>query len=296
MTEGSAPPPPLVSVIVPHYEDLERLGHCLSALEAQVGAPPFEIVVADNASPCGSDAVERVLAGRARLTIATDKGAGPTRNAGVAVARGTILAFTDSDCVPEPGWLAAGVAALQTADFVGGAMVVLVRDERRMTGAEAFERIFAFNNRRYVEELGFTVTANLFCPRTLFDRVGGFRNGVSEDLEWCRRATSAGYRIGYAERAVVGHPARRDWKELVRKWSRINAETYALNATGTGARVRWALRTLALPLSIVGHAPRVLRSRAIGGLGNRVRAMLTLVRLRLWRVVDSFKLLFRGGS
>src|SRR5436189_258200 len=79
-----------------------------------------------------------------------------------------------------------GLEALAQADFVGGRMQVLVEDPARPRPAEAFEAVFAFDNRRYVEEMGFTVTANLFCPRAVFDAVGGFGVGMSEDLEWCR--------------------------------------------------------------------------------------------------------------
>lgn len=287
---------PAVSIIIPHYQDLDRLDLCLSALMAQQGDLDFEIIVADNMSPCGEAEVLQAIAGRARLTIATDKGAGPTRNAGVAAAKGKLLAFTDSDCVPDTHWLRHGVAALAEYDVVGGRMVVLVADADRMTGAEAFERVFAFNNRRYVEEEGFTVTANLFCARALFDQVGGFRTGLSEDLEWCRRATAAGYRLGYAEEAVVGHPARGDWKELVGKWRRINAETFGLFLSRRHGRLQWAVRSLALPLSVVRHTPMVMRSAAIAGLPTRMRALGTLVRIRLWRMGDAYRLLFRNLS
>lgn len=291
--EEQAGKPPTISVIVPHYQDLERLDLCLSALMAQQCDQDFEVVVSDNASPCGEATVAGVIAGRARLTIAAEKGAGPTRNAGVAASRGAVLAFTDSDCIPDPGWLAAGMAMLESCDFAGGKMIVLVPDAARMNGVEAFESVFAFNNRRYVEQEGFTVTANLFCPRAVFERVGGFRTGLSEDLEWCHRATAAGYRIGYAESAVVGHPARADWADLVGKWRRINAETFGLFLNRRRGRVRWAIRNLGLPLSVLAHAPVVMRSDAISGLSNRARALGTLARLRLWRMGDAYRLLLR---
>ncbi|MCT2398404.1 glycosyltransferase family 2 protein [Novosphingobium mangrovi (ex Huang et al. 2023)] len=287
-----SPDTPYISIIVPHYEDLASLGLCLDALMRQEGDLDFEIVVADNMSPSGEAAVSRVIDGRARLTIATQKGAGPARNAGVAASRGRILAFTDCDCIPDPGWLQAGVAALASHDFVGGRMTVLVPDPAKMSGAEGFERVFAFNNRAYVEEKGFTVTANLFCPRALFDTVGGFRTGVSEDLEWCHRARDAGYRIGYAADAVVGHPARADWGQLRHKWRRINAETFGLYAGKPLGRVKWALRSLALPATILAHVPRILSSPAVPGAQNKARALGTLVRIRLWRLANSLILVF----
>lgn len=287
---------PEVSVIIPHFNDLASLDRCLTAIAGQAAEFPFEIIVADNNSPCGQAAVEEVIAGRARLALALERGAGPARNAGVEASHGHLLAFTDCDCIPEPGWLAAGIDALSSRDFVGGAMTVLVDDPRNLSGAEAFERVFAFNNRRYVEEQGFTVTANLFCPRTVFDQVGHFRTGVSEDLEWCQRAAAAGFRIGYASNAVVGHPARADWAELVGKWRRLNVESYALFASRPGGRLRWALRSLLLPASIMLHVPAVIRSSAISGSATRSRALATLVRIRLWRLLDAWRLLLKSTS
>jgi GT2 family glycosyltransferase len=285
--------PMKVSVVVPHYHDLNGLAGCLAALEAQdYPREAFEIVVADNNSPEGAAALEGVIAGRARLTVVTDKGAGPARNGGVAAARGEILAFTDSDCVPEPQWLSRGVAALGAWDFVGGGMRVLVQDPARLTGPEAFERVFAFDNKNYVLRKGFTVTANLFCRRTLFDDVGGFRVGVSEDLEWCGRAQAKGYRIGYAPDAVVAHPARRTWAELTHKWRRLNAETFALQRQRRFGRLRWAIKALAMPASALAHSPAVLASPDLPSPAARIAALRTLYALRAWRGADALKLLF----
>jgi GT2 family glycosyltransferase len=286
-----------ISVVVPHYNDLARLQTCLDALSRQsIARERFEIVVADNRSPCGLAAVERVAAGRARVIDAPEKGAGPARNAGVAASTGRVLAFTDCDCVPEPGWIAGGLAALDRADLVGGRMVVSVGNEARMTGAEAFERVFAFDNRAYVEGKGFSVTANLFTRREVFDAVGPFCNGVSEDVEWCRRAVSKGYRLGYAAEAGVAHPARASWSELRRKWQRMNSERFQLEARGPAGKLRWAARSMTLPLSILAHAPKVAVSPALPNVRTRMAALVTLARIRLWRMANGLALLASGGT
>jgi glycosyltransferase involved in cell wall biosynthesis len=213
--------PRTVSVVVPHFNDLVGLDLCLSGLRRQTyPESAYEIIVADNASPQGPAAVSAVIGDRARLVVVPEKGAGPARNGGAALAGGEILAFIDSDCRPDPDWLTQGVEALGACDFVGGRVEVLVDDVHRMTASEAFERVFAFDNEAYVTRKGFSVSANLFCPRALFDAVGGFAVGVSEDVDWCHRALKAGYRIGYAPRAVIGHPARRTWTDLLKKWRR----------------------------------------------------------------------------
>ena len=286
---------PEVSVIIPHYDDLTGLGLCLDSLCSQSASmeDTVEIVVADNNSPCGREAVEDLVRGRARVVVALEKGAGPARNAGIAAARGSLLAFTDSDCIPEPGWLSAGLATLERFDLVGGRMEVLVGAEDAMTGPEAFERVFAFDNRDYVERKGFTVTANLFCRAETAAAVGPFGTGVSEDREWCLRAVRKGMTIGYAPDAVVGHPARATWRDLLGKWRRIDRESYALWRSEGKSVVGWLGRSWLLPASIVPHAVKVMRSDRVVGPRDRIKALSTLVAHRMWRFWDQQRLLLR---
>ncbi|MBP6030358.1 MAG: glycosyltransferase [Sphingobium sp.] len=288
---------PRVSVVVPHYNDLARLDRCLAALTIQTMArDAYEIIVADNNSPCGLAAVEAVVAGRAQIVTAMTPGAGPARNAGAEAAHSAILAFTDSDCVPEREWLEQGLAALAQADFIGGAMKVLVPSGQPMSGAEAFETVFAFDNERYVKQLHFTVTANLICPRELFFKVGPFRTAVSEDNEWCWRARAMGYRIGYAAEAMVGHPARANWVQLKGKWRRICAERYALSRDNGGSALRWIAKTwLELP-AIPVHALRLLQDKRVPSLTERIGALGTLVGIRVWRFVEGHRIVLRGGG
>jgi GT2 family glycosyltransferase len=214
----------------------------------------------------------------------------------VAVSQAEVLAFIDSDCVAEPEWIEKGVEALGAYGLVGGRVRVLVQDETRLTPVEAFERVFAFDFETYINKKGFTGAGNLFCTRATFEAVGGFRVGLSEDVEWSRRAVAAGYRLGYAPEAVVGHPARRTWVELTRKWRRLNLETFGLWA-GTPLRgPRWFLRSLALPLSAVVHTPKVLASRELHRAGDRLKAIGILFAIRFWRLGDALKLLGAGGT
>ncbi|ONF95402.1 glycosyltransferase family 2 protein [Sphingomonas jeddahensis] len=276
-----------ISVIIPHYDDLARLDRCLAALSKQtVTRDRYEIIVADNMSPAGEGAVRAVIAGRARLVFALEKGAGPARNAAAAAASGGLLAFTDADCVPDPTWLAAGLSALVRQDMVGGRITVLCERAGMKSGAEAFETVFAFNNRRYIEQEGFSVTANLFCRRDVYDATGPFRVGVSEDRDWCLRARALGFRLAYQQAAVVGHPARADWPSLMRKWRRLHAELFANALMRRGGRLRWLVASAAMPASILAHLPRILVSPALAGHRERALGAATLARLRLWRFAD----------
>jgi cellulose synthase/poly-beta-1,6-N-acetylglucosamine synthase-like glycosyltransferase len=283
---------PVVSVIVPHYNDLDNLAACLDLLDRQtLPRDRYEIVVADNNSRCGLAAVADVCGERARAIPAPIQGAGEARNAATAAARGAALAFIDSDCRPEPQWLERGVAALADAEVAGGRVVVTVEDRDRPTPVEAFELAFAFNTRRYVLERHFSVTANMFVRRDVFKAVGPFRTRVSEDLDWGLRAHRLGYRLAYAPDAVVAHPARRDWDELVRKWRRTLREMFLLAAEQPRGRLRWFLRTWALLVSPVSGVYEVASNGNLRSVRERLEAYGVLVRLRAWRFIESNRLL-----
>jgi glycosyltransferase involved in cell wall biosynthesis len=274
---------PFVSVVIPHYNDLENLARCLDRLERQTWPrDSFEVIVADNNSRCGLDAV-RATAGRARVVPAPIQGAGPARNAGVAAARGAILAFIDSDCFAEPGWLAAGVAALDHYDYVGGEVVTDIADPGAMSIAEAYEAVFAFRFRKYIERERFSGTGNLFVPRRVFERTGPFRAGVSEDKEWCLRANGAGFRLGYAGEAIVAHPARRTFRELMAKWDRVVVESYLLEREKSFGHLRWIARIVATAGSPLPHSIMVLRHQRLSGPANKLKGLAGLAAIRLYR-------------
>lgn len=282
-----------ISVIIPNYQDLENLDRCLTHLEAQtIGRDAFEIVVSDNASPVGLAAVEATVAGRARVVLSREKGAGPTRNVGVAASRGRILAFVDSDCRPDPAFLEEGVRMLDHFDVVGGAIRVDVEKPGRPTPSEAFELVFAFQNEQYIKKKGFSVTAALLVSRETFEAVGPFGNDVSEDVEWCHRAAAKGRTLGFAPKAVVGHPARHEWDQLVRKWRRLNAEAFALTTRQPFGRLRWLVRAYITLLSTSVHLFQVLFTRRLRRPIDRIAAMGVLIRLRalrfLWAHVTAF--------
>ena len=274
----------LVSVVVPHLDDYDNLDACLTLLKAQsFPAERTEIIIADNGSSRGIEAVRRIVGARGRVIEVAERGAGPARNAGVRASRGEAIAFIDSDCRPDRRWLEEGVAELKLADFVGGRVDVLVEDPRRMTPAEAFERVFAFRNERYVKKLDFTVTASMFVWRSVFDAVGGFVNGVPEDKDWCVRARRQGYRIRFAPNSITGHPARRTMPELKRKWRRLVLESYEGSRRDGKGAARILLRQWAALLAVAPQAFLPLTSRRLSGIRNRLAAIGALAELRAYR-------------
>jgi glycosyltransferase involved in cell wall biosynthesis len=285
---------PLISVIIPHYNDLANLERCMRLLSAQtLPRSQFEIVVADNNSPGGLQGVERVCGELARVVPAPIQGAGAARNVGVEASHGRFLAFIDSDCRPTPTWLESGLAALSGAQIIGGRVDVDYEDPANPSAVEAFEKVFAFNFKRYIEQVGFSGSGNMFVSREIFDCVGGFRGQVAEDVDWGRRAVAAHYRFRYAPDAVVSHPARRNWAELTQKWRKVSREAFAATIEGPNGRLLWFLRSFVVLGSPFLHWVIVARSNKLRSGGERVKAIGVLFRIRFWRFVECNRLLLQ---
>jgi glycosyltransferase involved in cell wall biosynthesis len=215
---------PMVSVIVPVFDDQERLVRCLEALERQsYPDTAYEIVVVDNGSkqPLRSEGI----CSRVRTIIEPRPGAYAARNTGIRAAVGSVLAFTDSDCIPAETWLEAAVIRLlmlPSPGMVGGRLEVFPRDAERPTIAELYDETFWMRQRQYVQRAGFAATANLVVHRSVFERVGLFDPELKSggDREWGQRARASGVIQEYAPEALVRHPARRTVREVLQKLRR----------------------------------------------------------------------------
>jgi cellulose synthase/poly-beta-1,6-N-acetylglucosamine synthase-like glycosyltransferase len=200
-----------------------------------------------------------------------------------------LLLFIDADCIPDHDWVSVAREIAPNADLTGGRVSVFDETPPPRSGAEAFEAVFAFDFKAYVEKGGFSGAGNLVTRRDVFDAIGGFTNGVSEDREWTMRAVARGYSLAYEDRLRVSHPSRQNWSALRQKWRRMTNEMYQLNGTGFRARLRWIAKALAMPISAVVHVPKVLRSGRLNGPGEHLRAIGTLFRIRLLRMVWMLK-------
>ena len=130
--------PVFVSVIIPVYNDPMRIAICLDALiEQTYSRDSYEIIVADNGSTdealCVVQDYSEKYPDLVRIVVENEiQSSYAARNKAVAKARGEIFAFTDSDCIPEPDWIALGVQTLekQSAPSGGGHIEFFFKDER----------------------------------------------------------------------------------------------------------------------------------------------------------------------
>ena len=260
---------PVVTVVVPVRDGARVLPACLDALVAQQDAPPFEVVVVDNGSRDATARLARAHPVVDRVVSEPRPGSYAARNAGIAAARGRVLAFTDADCRPDPRWLAHGVAALDRAGVVGGRVRAVVQD--RPTTWERYDRATYLDQERAVRDEGYAATANLLVRAEVFAAIGPFDPTLSSsgDLEWGQRATAAGHRPVHAPDAVVDHVARRTARGTWRLHRRLGAGWRDLARRGARPPV---LQEPALRVPLRWAAGRVFED----GLG-RDRVRVTVV-------------------
>jgi N-acetylglucosaminyl-diphospho-decaprenol L-rhamnosyltransferase len=207
-TEGS--PQARVAVVVSTRDRCARLPRLVAALERQTLTPScFEVVIVDDGSRDDTPAVLERLSRESplRITALRTEGVGPAagRNLGWRRTDCPVVAFPDDDCVPDPGWLEAGLAA-----FADGGVVVIGRtrppaDQQRLSG-QPFSLVLDTSSAQFFE------SCNAFYARADLLRVGGFderfRRPSGEDTDLGLRVLTTGVEPLFAPEAIVDHDVR----------------------------------------------------------------------------------------
>ena len=227
---------PFVSVIIPVYNDVDRLTKCLKALSFQTYFKDcYEVIVVDNGSSENLETVQCIF--QDVLLLKEDRpGSYCARNRGIESAKGEILAFTDSDCIPDIEWIEKGVHMLVSTPncgLVGGKIELFFKDPESPLAVEIYESVHAFNQKNMIENYQHCTTANLFTFKKVFDDVGFFNDTLKSggDVDWGKRVYSNGYKQIYAENACVAHPARYTFGELYKKTARVVGGVYEMKMT-----------------------------------------------------------------
>ncbi len=215
MSDPKSPPQgPEFSIVIPSRDRPRQLARCLAALSRlETPHDQFEVIVVDDGSREPYESVIERYAGKLPVRLLRREGGGPgqARNAGAAAARGRLLAFTDDDCAPAPGWLARLGETLRRhpAAIAGG------RTVNSLTGnvyAEASQTLLAYlydyfhangNPMRFFASCNFAVSAELFRQLGGFDP--RFKLAGGEDRDFCDRWICAGRPTVYVPDAVVHH-------------------------------------------------------------------------------------------
>jgi glycosyltransferase involved in cell wall biosynthesis len=193
-----------ISVVVPTRNRRDLVRETIEALLVQdIPQEDYEIIVVDNASDDGTAEMLREIAEQSHVRftgvqMGRDYGPAVARNFGVARARGSYIAFTDSDCVPSRTWLRACVEAMSNGTGIVQGMTLAVPGQRQPL----------FNH--FIETArmdGSFSTSNVCYRREAVVEAGGFdpscRYWEDVDLGW--RVCRLGYEPRFDSTALVHH-------------------------------------------------------------------------------------------
>lgn len=261
----------LFSIIVPVYNRPDEVADLLASLQSQTDKG-FEIVLVEDGStqycveaqtqpdgslkPVGYDDL------RLKYYRKENEGRSIARNYGIAGADGDFFIFVDSDCILPPGYIAALRKSLadNPVDCFGGpdaAHESFSDTQKAISYAmTSFLTTGGIRGGKVSMEKFTPRTFNMGFSRKVFERVGGFREMFSEDIDMSTRIRNAGFAITLFPDVFVYHKRRVDlkkfWKQVhVFGMSRITLE---LLYPGSIKLVHWlpAVFTIGAALLIIG--------------------------------------------
>ena len=219
---------PRFSVIVPVYNRRGEIDDLLASIVGQRGIDPsiVEVIIVEDGStdPCG-DICDKYAGNGVdiRYYYKENEGRSPARNHGIERAEGEWLIFFDSDCVAPEDYFARlnSDKSLDLLDCFGGpdAAHESFSDTQKAINVAMTSFLTTGGIR------GGKVSMEKFTPRTfnmgfrknVFEKVGGFREMYSEDIDMSTRIRNAGFRIGLLPDQKVYHKRRLDMKKFFRQ-------------------------------------------------------------------------------
>ena len=251
---------PRFSVIVPVYNRRDEVADLMESLRAQT-CRDFEVVIVEDGStsPCRDIVESYTPEVDARYYFKENEGRSIARNYGMTRARGKWFIFFDSDCVIPPDYFATLSRELDAApevDCFGGP------DSAHSSFTSTQKAInYAMTSLLTTGGIrGGKVSLEKFTPRTfnmgfsrgVWEKVGGFREMFSEDIDMSTRIRNAGFTITLIRPAYVYHKRRVDLKKFFRQVHVFGMSRITLHLLYPGSlKVVHALPAIAVVLGTV---------------------------------------------
>jgi glycosyltransferase involved in cell wall biosynthesis len=201
---------PMVSIIVCSYNGARTLRECLNSLR-NLDYPKYEVIFIDDGSKDNTQEIMRDFPG-VRNIVQSHKGLSAARNAGIAAAKGEIVAFTDSDCMADRDWLYFLVSTLLSGNFaaVGGPNISPPSTNwiQATVGAAPGSPSHVLLSDTVAEHVP---GCNMAFHKWALDEIGGFDlefRTAGDDVDVCWRLMQRDYVIGFSPAAVVWHYRR----------------------------------------------------------------------------------------
>jgi GT2 family glycosyltransferase len=279
-------PDPALSVVVPTLNRPRQLAACLRALgRLETAAGGVEAIVADDSGEVDAGAARRAAGPAVEIRVVVGVGGrGPAaaRNVGAREARAPLVAFTDDDCEPQPGW---AEALLERQRSVPGALIG-GRTVNALTGNAYARTAQAISDAALLHHNGgpggprFFPSSNIAVPAPRFAELGGFDEAIllagGEDRDFCERWLERGWPLAAAPAAVVHHSHQLDLRGFLRQHAAYGAGAYHHRRR---RRARTGERRLEPSLT-----SGVLSGAAAGAVADRDPARLAL--LGVWQLAN----------
>jgi O-antigen biosynthesis protein len=201
---------PRVSVVVACYNGERTLRVCLESL-SQLRYPDYEVIVIDDGSTDGSPAILDQFP-TIRSIRQHHAGLSAARNRGIDAASGTVIAFTDADCRPDPDWLYYLVQELSRNGFAGvGGPNLLPPDDSLVAAAVMVSPGGPTHVMLTDREAEHVPGCNMAFFKWALDKIGRFDplfHTAGDDVDLCWRLQEHGCRIGFSPAGFVWHYRR----------------------------------------------------------------------------------------
>jgi glycosyltransferase involved in cell wall biosynthesis len=232
-----------ISIIVPYYKDYQRLLSLLSTLNEQtLPKSKWEILLINNDSAQPLILNEFFFQNLPLFIYSESKpGSYAARNKGISKAKGKVLAFTDSDCLPDKDWLKNAYDFFQN-DFkheigvLTGPIQLFYKNHNSLSDTEIFEKYTAFTTEAYSKS-GRAITANWFSYADVIREFNGFDSTLKSngDSELSGRISQR-YQVAYKDNIIIKHPARYELDELKSKYRRLVGGKFTRKFKGKNGR------------------------------------------------------------
>lgn len=281
-------PSPAISVVVPCYRDPELLTDLLRSLRAQKarGADTsFEVIVVDS----GAD--DRVAAEAERYGARCIRGRGrllpgEARNLGAKRAKGTVLAFIDSDCVADEGWIDAVAAGLRGRAMAVGGPVSDRLPWYTVASVDNLLQFADFGTERAAGSLLHVPSCNMAMRRRDFLALGGFQHCGQRSGEDVLLTSAVNRRwpggLVFVPSMRVAHLGRQTLSDMLRHHHGFGYARGALGLHVSESQRRWGRLAILIP------AVMIKRLTYIAGRGMLYR------RTSLGRIILTLPLLVSG--
>ncbi len=217
---------PRFSVIVPVYNRISEVHDLLESLSEQT-LKCFEVIIVEDGStePCREIAKSHAITGLpVKYFYKENEGRSIARNYGIERSSGQWLIFFDSDCVIPPDYfaiLSRELDANPELQCFGG-------PDAAHESFSTTQKAINYSMTSFLTTGGIRggkVSLEKFTPRTfnmgfsreVYERVGGFREMFSEDIDMSTRIRQAGFSIGLVRPAFVYHKRRVDMRKFMRQ-------------------------------------------------------------------------------